>query len=320
VAGADHLDEGRKRPRVRPAVVSVALALGALGVTSAELRDGTVPPRDDAVAIAVQDVPPVERKRARPRPPRAMPGPSAMRRAWEYARRRGGMVSFAVVDTEGRMRTREGGRLYASASVVKAMLLVAELRRLAENGLPLDPLTEDTLEAMIAWSDNDAADSIYARVGDPGLVAIAEAAKMRRFTIAGYWGNAQVTAADLAHFFSRVRRLLPRQHRRTGLRLLASVVPGQRWGLPKAAARGSWSVYFKGGWRATESGELVHQAGWLKDGNRELTIAVLTDAQPSRLYAIHTVRGIADRLVERGDGPDADAAPHSRTSRSAPRK
>ena len=209
-------------------------------------------------------MPAVERKRAKPRPQPAMPGPSAMRRAWKYARRRGGLVSFAVVDTKGRMRTRDGGRLYASASVVKAMLLVAELRRLAEYGLPLDPVTEDLLEAMITWSDNDAADSIYARVGDPGLVAVAEAAKMRRFTVAGYWGNAQVTAADLAHFFSRVRRLLPRPHRRTGLRLLASVIPGQRWGLPKAAAGGSWTVYFKGGWRETESGELVHQAGWLK--------------------------------------------------------
>ena len=281
-------------------VVSVALAVGALGATSSELRDGAVPLRGDALAVAGPSVPPVERKRAKPRPAPAMPGPAAMRRAWKYARRRGGLVSFAVVDTRGRMLTREGGRLYPSASVVKAMLLVAELRRLAENGLPLDPLTEDMLEAMIAWSDNDAADSIYARVGDPGLVAVAEAAKMRRFTVAGYWGNAQVTAADLAHFFSRVRGLLPRAHRRTGLRLLASVIPGQRWGLPRAVTRGSWSVYFKGGWRETESGELVHQAGWLKDGNRELTIAVLTDAQPSRLYAIHTVRGIADRLVAPG--------------------
>lgn len=277
-------------------ILSVALAAVALGATSAELRDAAVPLRGHALAVARPD-PQADRKPLKPRPPPAMPGPADMRRAWRFARRRGGLVSLAVVDTEGRMLTREGGRLYASASVVKAMLLVAELRRLAENGLPLDPGTEDLLEAMIAWSDNDAADTIYARVGDPGLLAVAGAANMRRFTVAGYWGNAQVTAADLAHFFSRVRRLLPRPHRQTGLRLLASVIPGQRWGLPKAVASGSWTVYFKGGWRETESGELVHQAGWLKDGTREITIAVLTDAQPSRLYAIHTVRGIADRLV-----------------------
>ena len=119
---------------------------------------------------------------------------------------------------------------------------------------------------------------------------------MRRFTVAGYWGNAQVTAADLAHSSHACAGCCRARHRRTGLRLLASVIPEQSWGLPRAA-RGSWKVYFKGGWRATESGELVHQAGWLRDGSRELAIAVLTDAQPSQLYAIHTVRGIADRLL-----------------------
>jgi hypothetical protein len=279
-------------------VVSVALAVIAVAATSSELRDDAVPVRDEALAVVQRGATPVP-KRIRPnRPPRPMPTASAMRKAWSFARRRGGQVSFAVVDTAGRMRTREGGRLYPSASVVKAMLLVAELRRLRELGLTLDPVTEELLQAMITYSDNDAADSIYARVGDPGLVAVAQAAGMRRFTVAGYWGNAQVIAADLARFFSRVRELLPRPYRRTGLRLLASVIPGQRWGLPRAA-RGRWTVHFKGGWRGTERGELVHQAGWLTDGNRELAIAVLTDAQPSQLHAIHTVRGIADRLLER---------------------
>jgi beta-lactamase class A len=269
-----------------------------LGAMSTELADDPTRGREQALALARPDRH-ARPMRARPRPPPAMPGASAMTRAWRFARRRGGQVSIAVVDTKGRMRTREGGRLYAAASVVKAMLLTAELRRLRQQGLPLDPLTEDLLEAMIGYSDNDAADAIYARVGDPGLFAVARRARMRRFTVAGHWGNAQVTAADLAHFFSRVRRLLPRPHRRTGLRLLASPIPGQRWGLPRAAGR-RWSVYFKGGWRSTDSGELVHQAGWLRSADRELTVAVLTDAQPSQLHAIHTVRGIADLLLAAG--------------------
>jgi beta-lactamase class A len=279
-------------------LVSLALAAGVLGAMSTELADDATPVREQALAIARPDTQ-ARAMRARPRPLAAMPGSSAMSRAWRFARRRGGQVSIAVVDTKGRMRTRQGGRLYVSASVVKAMLLVAELRRLRQQGLPLDPLTEDVLEAMITYSDNDAADAIYARVGDPGLFAVARAAHMRRFTVAGYWGNAQVTAADLAHLFSRMRKLLPRPHRRTGLRLLASVIPGQRWGLPRAAGR-RWSVYFKGGWRSTETGELVHQAGWLRRGDRELSVAVLTDGQPSQLHAIHTVRGIADRLLAAG--------------------
>jgi beta-lactamase class A len=279
-------------------MVTLVLAAGAVGVMSSDLGDDAAPLRDQALAVARPDGQ-LRSRRSEPKPPPAMPNASAMRRAWRFARRRGGLVSIAVVDTKGRMLTRQGGRLYVSASVVKAMLLVAELRRLRQQGLPLDPLTEDLLEAMITYSDNDAADAIYGRVGDPGLVAVAQSARMRRFTVAGYWGNAQVTAADLAHFFSRLRRLLPRPYRRTGLRLLASVIPGQSWGVPRAA-HGTWKVHFKGGWRSTESGELVHQAAWLRGGGRDLAIAVLTDAQPSQLHAIHTVRGIADRLLTQG--------------------
>jgi Beta-lactamase enzyme family len=220
-----------------------------------------------------------------------------MQRAWRFARRRGGTVSFAVVDTDGALIAREAAVLYPSASVVKAMLLAAELRRLQGQGLPLDSGTADLLHAMVTWSDNDAADAVYARVGDTGLYEVAEAAGLRHFWVGGHWGNAQVAAGDMARLFSRMRELLPKSLRAPGLELLASVVPSQSWGLPKAAARGRWRVYFKGGWRATESGELVHQAGLLEDGRRRLAIAVLTDGQPSRLYAIHTVRGIANRLL-----------------------
>ena len=219
-----------------------------------------------------------------------------MRRAWRYARRRGGRVSFAVVDTRGRLRGRDADRRYVSASVVKALLLVAELRRLQHNRIPLDEASERLLTAMITVSDNAAADAIYARVGDAALVEVARLGRMKRFSVAGHWTNAQVTAADLACFFSHVRRLLPFRYRELALDLLASVTPEQRWGVPRAARR-SWTVHFKGGWRRTARGQLVHQAAWLHDGYRDFAIAVLTDAQPSRLYAIHTIRGIGDRLL-----------------------
>jgi beta-lactamase class A len=313
VAGGDDLDEllqrwrdsdrrsrarrsvVRRRRSIHPVVVSAVLVVGGLGVTSSELGDDVAPAPGRAVARPAGEAH-VKGVVASSRP--SIPAVSAMHSAWRFARRRGGQVSLAVVDTDGRLRGRNARRRYVSASVVKAMLLVAELRRLRRDRLPLDPATENLLGAMITRSDNDAADSIYGRVGDAGLLAVARSARMRRFTVSGYWANAQVTAADLARYFSRVRGLLPRRHRRMGLGLLASVVKEQRWGLPRAA-RGGWRVYFKGGWRATGRGELVHQAAWLTDGDRDLAIAVLTDAQPSRLYGIHTVRGIANRLLAR---------------------
>jgi Beta-lactamase enzyme family len=284
----------RRRGVVRPAVLSVALGVGALGLTSSELDE--VAPRPPTAFAVAEGHGQAHVKGIAARSGPTVPSASAMRAAWRYARWRGGQVSLAVIDTEGRLRGRDGGRRYVSASVVKAMLLAAELSRLRRERLPLDSATADLLKAMITHSDNDSADAIYARVGDTGMHEVARAARMRRFTVAGYWANAQVTAADLALFFSRLRKVLPRRHRRTGLDLLASVVREQRWGLPRAA-RGDWKVHCKGGWRATGRGELVHQAALLRDGDRELAIAVLTDSQPSRLYAIHTVRGIADRLL-----------------------
>ena len=93
-----------------------------------------------------------------------------MRSAWRFARRRGGRVSIAVVDTRGRLRgPRHPGRVP-----------VGERREGDAPGrgargashatrLDLDGPTLDRLRAMITQSDNDSADAIYARVGDAGL-------------------------------------------------------------------------------------------------------------------------------------------------------
>jgi hypothetical protein len=59
-------------------------------------------------------------------------------------------------------------------------------------------------------------------------------------------------------------------------------------------------VWFKGGWRESVGGQLVHQAALLRGGGRKLAIAVLTDAQPTQQYGTETVRGIAARLLARG--------------------
>src|SRR5918995_1419514 len=68
----------------------------------------------------------------------AIPVDDAVDEAWRYARERGGLVSLAVIDSGGRMRSFEGEREYVSASIVKALLLAAELDRLEAGGLPLD--------------------------------------------------------------------------------------------------------------------------------------------------------------------------------------
>jgi hypothetical protein len=188
---------------------------------------------------------------------------------------------------------------------VKALLLAAELRRLDAAGAPLDAETRGLLTRMITLSDNDAADAIYYRVGDAGLYEVAREAGMREFSVAGYWANAQVTAAEMARFMWRVEDVLSGPNRKFALGLLGAIAPSQRWGIPAGAGDG-WSIRFKGGWRTTELGALVHQAAELRRDGERVAVAVLSDGQPSHAYATETLRGIADRLVGRMSGEPWD--------------
>ena len=230
--------------------------------------------------------------------PTVVPRPAAVRDAKRYARGRDGVVSFAVVDSRGRVYGRSADRPYVSASIVKTLLLAAELRRLESAGASLDADTRDLLTQMITYSDNASADAIYNRVGDSGLYETAKRAGMESFTVSGYWANARLTARDIGRFMWRLDDAVPSGKRRFGLSVLGQIVPVQRWGIPDVAGR-RWAVRFKGGWRSTELGQLVHQAAELRqpDGPR-MAVAVLTDAQPTQAYGIETVRGVAERLLE----------------------
>jgi hypothetical protein len=236
---------------------------------------------------------------AKARPAKAiLPERGAIESAWSYARNRAGLVSLAVIDSEGRMHGYDAERPYFSASISKLLLLAAELRRLDAEGAVLDDPTRGLLTRMITVSDNDAADEVYYRVGDEALRDIARDAGMRSFGIAGYWANAQVTAADMARFMWNLDDAFAGPHREFALGLLGSVVPSQRWGIPAGAGDG-WNVRFKGGWRPTDSGELAHQAAELTRDGERLAVAVLSDGQPSHEYGAETLRGVADRLVGR---------------------
>jgi len=222
------------------------------------------------------------------------PSAEAVERAQAFLRRRKGIKSFAVIDTSGRMRGSHLRRRYVSASVVKAMLLVGYLRGASDRGL--GPAERGLLGPMIRRSANDKATSVHGVVGDGGLRAVARAAHMRDFSVYGSWTSAQITAADQARLFRRLDRLLPARHREYARGLLSSVVSEQSWGIP-AGAPPRWRVYFKGGWRPTPRGRLVHQAGRLEDGDRVLSIAVLTDGGPSHGYGTRTVRGVTRALL-----------------------
>jgi hypothetical protein len=213
-----------------------------------------------------------------------------------FAEGRLGDVSFAVVDTVGKLRCHRCRERFVAASVVKAMLLVAYLDGLARESRVLSPAHRAQLGAMIRVSDNASATDIHAHVGNAGLRRLAQRAGMRDFVVLDAWTTARITAADQARFFASIRALLPAAYRDYASQLLASVVPAQSWGIPEVSRPG-WTTLFKGGWRKTKRGELVHQVARLEDGDAVIAIAILTDANPRPAYGRATIRGIAQRLL-----------------------
>jgi Beta-lactamase enzyme family len=229
------------------------------------------------------------------------PSSRAIQSAQEFAVSRGD-VSFAVIDDSIGLRGYDPDRQFSSASVTKALLLAAELRRLRREDLPLDHETKALLEPMITYSDNGAADSVYAQVGDEGLDEVAQRAGMTNFEATpGFWGGDQITAADLARFFFRLEANLPGPHRAYAKGLLARITPVERWGIPEAIGHG-WSVWFKGGWRPAgqedTSGAVTHQAALLVHrGGERVALAVLTDETPGDATGFGAIEGVTERLL-----------------------
>jgi Beta-lactamase enzyme family len=219
-----------------------------------------------------------------------------VRDATRFLAGRTGNVSFAVVDGRGRVHGYRASVQYSSASLVKAMLLVAYLNRRDVRRRHLHAGERHLLGPMVRVSDNGAATAVYGRVGTAGLNRLAHRAGMRRFVPNPVWGGCQVTARDQARFFARIRRLLPPQHRKYGLGLLRRIVSYERWGIPQGAPAG-WTPYFKGGWFPDDDGWRVHQAALLRRGDRRISIAVLTGGNPSLEYGAATISGLTSRLL-----------------------
>ena len=226
------------------------------------------------------------------------PGRDRMESVRQYLKQRDGVVGVGVIDSQGRVRGIRDRRRFVSASVVKAMLLVAYLRRVANEGRELTSYERDRLRPMITVSSNRAAWWVHYRVGDARLRRLARRADMGQFSICcSRWTLAHFSARDQAKFFWKLERLTPRRFRPYATRLLQSVVPRQSWGIPSVGRPRGFSVFFKGGWRGTSLGKLVHQASFLRDGRTRFSLAVLTDGNPSTSYGIRTIEGVARRIL-----------------------
>ena len=154
-----------------------------------------VPPADAALTVgsaagATARSATAAKRRAAPVAHPIYPSKPRVAAATRFLSRRAGRKSFAVVDDRGSLAGyHEHGRFH-SASVVKSMLLVAYLRRLAAEHRGLDATSKGLMYPMIHSSDNDAASAILAIVGEKALDRVARDAHMADYEPAGAtWGS-----------------------------------------------------------------------------------------------------------------------------------
>jgi zinc D-Ala-D-Ala dipeptidase len=146
---------------------------------------------------------------------------------------------------------------------------------------------------------------------------LARRAGMTRFSVAGYWGNAHFSAEDQARLFSRVDRLVPDASRGYARSLLSSIVGYQRWGFSRFSLAHGWRTFFKGGWRATAAGQLVHEAALFERRDTRVSMAVLTDGNPSHDHGTETLREVARRIFSGRRRPISANRPPAKPPASA---
>jgi hypothetical protein len=236
--------------------------------------------------------------------PVGFPSAAAIARTERYLAGRGGHTAIAMVDTEGRIHGAHINDQFITGSVVKAMLLVAYLRRLDAMGQhQVDSGSNNILYPMIHVSDNDAATRCWDIVGNTGLYAVAHAAGMTHFSVdtsaswGSEWGAALLTAHDQAKFFFEMDSLIPKEFVGYARNLLSHIAGYESWGIPTIARPLGYDVFFKAGWRPSPDTFLVHQIARLeKDGHR-FSLAIMTDGDPDMGYGIDTIQGATRALL-----------------------
>src|SRR5215211_548973 len=129
-----------------------------------------------------------------------------VRAAAHYAAGRRGSISFAV-RAGSHVWGRRLDRVAPSASTLKLILLVTELRRVGDH--PLPRADRRLLEPMVRASANGPASALVVRLGRARIEHAARLGGMHRFHLASPWGLSTVTARDLTRFALRIETLVP---------------------------------------------------------------------------------------------------------------
>lgn len=232
-------------------------------------------------------------------------------RAIEYAKKRPGTVAISVRNATGKL---VGGTKQAHkvkiASMIKAFYLAAFLDSKKKDDISVENMK--LLEAMITESSDDASVSIRNKIGYPGNVNsfVRDKLGISDFSAAPQQGVTLVDASQMSKAFSNLETSMPDKHREYGMKLLASIVPDQQWGMPEAAEAQGWEWHVKGGWLDG----IVSQTGILEAGGETYYVAVLQsgltssesdiDENPTKFDGPETIEQVVKLLLAPAATPE----------------
>jgi Beta-lactamase enzyme family len=210
---------------------------------------------------------------------------------------------------------------FESASVVKATILAALLRKRQAQHRSLTTKEKSLATLMITQSDNSAATALWNDVGRTSLQKFLNLAGMTETVLGpgGYWGVTQLTAHDeqlLLWLLMRPNSVLSLANRHYELTLMADVIASQRWGTPAGAPAG-FKVHVKNGWAPLNAPDWnVNSIGCFTHLTDNYSIVVLTDGNPDMAYGVTTIENVAVKIHHDLNGTLAAAVPRSTPNRS----
>jgi beta-lactamase class A len=201
---------------------------------------------------------------------------------------------------------------FYAASVIKVTILSALLRKVGGPG-GLTKTQRHLAYLMITQSDNNAATALWNDVGMTDMQAFLNSAGMKHTILSDAWGLTQITAQDeltLLRVLTKHNKVLSKSSRQYVLRLMAEVIPSERWGV-SAGAPSDVTVHIKNGWLPYPKGIDWHinSIGAFTGKHISYQIVVLTGpataAGQGESYGIETVQLAADvinRILARRQG------------------
>ena len=209
---------------------------------------------------------------------------------------------------------------FYAASAIKVTILSALLRKV-HGPSRLTKAQRNLAYLMITQSSNNAATALWNDVGMTDMQAFLNKAGMRHTILSDAWGLTQITAQDeltLLRVLTTSNKVLGKSSREYALRLMAEVIPSERWGV-SAGAPSDVTVHLKNGWLPYPHAIDWHinSIGAFTGKHVSYQIVVLTGpataAGQGESYGIQTVQLAADvinRILARRQG--ATSTPPSR--------